>query len=458
MVASRAVGSPEVTMLTNLRVKDLKAWGGQLWESGVELAPITLFLGPNSAGKTSLLQLPLLLKQTFDSPDRSLDLNLGGQASDLVDLGSFESIIHRHDTSRHLGLGLSLKAGTGPREPAVDYAATFTLAGAAPAIQRLELRSEGRTFAATRQGKGGYLLEAPGYAPKQFGGRLDAKRAYQPERSVAFSPEAIAELGALGPELQDLSLRLRQAVSQISYLGPLREHPERSYLWSGVEPGYLGKRGEYAVHALLASDNSRRRQKAGTEGGRQWLVQRVSEWLAKLGVADELRLERQGSSRHYELVVVRGSERSNIVDVGFGISQVLPMLVLAYFVTPGTTIIAEQPEIHLHPRAQVGLAEMMAEVAVSRGVQFLVETHSEHLFRRLQSLIADERLHTNDCRLYFVDRDDEGVTELNRLQVDPYGRVSNWPKQFFGDAIGETERQTRKMLERLARERSNAPG
>lgn len=145
------------------------------------------------------------------------------------------------------------------------------------------------------------------------------------------------------------------------------------------------------------------------------------------------------------------------MDVGFGISQVLPMLVLAYFVPPGTTIIAEQPEIHLHPRAQVALAELMAEVAKTRQVQFLAETHSEHLFRRLQSLIADERLTADDCRLYFVDRDAQGTTQLTPLEVDPYGRVRNWPKQFFGDAIGETERQTRKMFERVARERGNQP-
>ncbi len=439
-------------MLTKLRIKNLKTWAEQLWTPGVELAPITLLLGPNSAGKTSLLQVPLLLKQTFDSPDRTLDLNLGGQATDLVDLGSFESVIHGNELQRELGVGLLLRAqDTLQRD--VEYSATFALAGAAPALQVLELRGGDHVFAARRQAKGGYLLEAPGYVPKQLGRRPGAKRSYQPERSVAFSADAVAELGAVGAEVQDLSLAFRQAISQIAYLGPLRERPERSYLWSGVEPGDLGKRGEYAVHALLASDNARKRQKPGNEGGRRWLVQRVSEWLRKLGVADELRLERQGSSRHYELVVVRGARRANIMDVGFGISQVLPMLVLAYFVAPGATIVAEQPELHLHPRAQVGLAELMAEVAKERGVQFLVETHSEHLFRRLQSLIAEERLQPADCRLYFADRDEQGEALLTQLEVDEYGRVNNWPKEFFGDVIGETERQTRKLLQRVARAR-----
>lgn len=441
-------------MLTRLRLKNIKTWASQLWEPGVELAPINLFLGPNSAGKTTILQMPLLLKQTFESPDRNLDLNLGGQPTDLIDLGNFESVVHDHDEVRELGLGLSLRlpaARHGASE--VDYEATFSSQHSAPCIQRLEIRTrsgtESRVFTAQRQAKGGYLLEAPSYLPKQMGKRLDAKRTFQPERSLAFSADAIAELGQAGAEIQDLSLSLRQAIGRVVYLGPLRERPERTYLWSGVEPGELGKRGEYAVHALLASDNSRKKQKENEEGGRQWLVERVSEWLNRLGVADELRLERQGKSRHYELIVVRGRQRANLVDVGFGISQVLPMLVLAHVVPRGTTIIAEQPEIHLHPRAQGGLAELIVHVAQTRDVQFIVETHSEHLFRRLQTLIADEKVKTSECALYFVDRDEAGSSELRRLELNEFGKVANWPKQFFGDAIGETERQTRRMIERM---------
>ena len=433
-------------MLTNLRIKNFKAWGEQLWAPGIELAPITLFLGPNSAGKTSILQVPLLLKQTFDSPDRTLDLNLGGQAVDLVDVGTAESVIHDGGASHELGLGFT---SMDPANVRSSYAAIYTTYMGKLYLEQLELESSGRRFAATRQSKGAYLLEAPneatGSSTKTF---PPAKKTYKPERSLAFPADAVALLEASGSEVQDLALRIRQTISDIAYLGPLREPPERSYLWSGVEPGDLGKRGATAVHALLASNDIKKKQRPGKEGGAQWLVDRVSDWLKRLGVADQLVLERQGKSRHYELIVIRGSRRANIMDVGFGISQVLPMLVLAHFVKPGTTIVAEQPEIHLHPRAQGGLAELMVEVARERKVQFLVETHSEHLFRRLQTMIAEEKFASEDCRLYFVDRDEHGAPQLTRLEVDPSGRVRNWPKHFFGDAIGETERQTRKMIER----------
>ncbi len=434
-------------MLTKLRIKNFKAWGDELWAEGVPLAPITLLLGPNSAGKTSLLQSLLLLKQTFESPDRSLDLNLGGQPSDLVDVGDAEAVLYDQAKESVLGLGL----GVAHEQGKISYEASFTHSRRALALSNLTLAQGEQAFQATRQSAGGYRLAAPGYAQEE------AKRSYRPERAISFSAEAIAALGIAGAAAQDLSLSVRQAVTSLAYLGPLRGFPERTYLYSGVAPGDLGRNGERAAHALLASQNSRRRQRPGEEGGAEWLVQRVSAWLKALGIADELILERQGRSRHYEILVRYGQRRSNLVDVGFGISQVLPMLVLAHFVPQGTTLVAEQPELHLHPRAQGGLAELMVEVAERRGVQFIIETHSEHLFRRLQFLVADERIRAQDCALYFVERD-EPSAKLTPLSVNQYGQIDNWPDHFFGDALGETERQVRRILERRRGERGGSGG
>lgn len=437
-------------MLTKLRLKNFKSWDKRLWDEGIRLAPISLFLGPNSAGKTSILQAPLLLKQTFESSDRALDLNFGGQHTDLIDLGSFDSIIHRNEAKSELGLGFTLKVQL-PDPAFISYEATYqTITGGSPALHRLELghKRQNRVYTSTRQAKGGYLLEAPEYESKEIAGRVDAKRTYQPERSLSFSSDALDALGPrLAEEVQDFSKHIRQYFAQIAYLGPLREPPGRSYMWSGSVQGDLGRRGEYAVHALLASLNTHTKQKQGQEGGKNWLVDRVSYWLKKLGVADGLVLERQGT-RHYELMVVRGTQRANIVDVGFGVSQVLPILVLSYLVPRGSTIITEEPEIHLHPLAQSGLAELIAEVAMTRQVQFLVETHSEHLFRRLQTLIASEQLSANACRLYFVDQQSSSCANLTGLELDDFGRVSNWPKHFFGDTLGETEQQVKHFIER----------
>ncbi|MBI2565609.1 MAG: DUF3696 domain-containing protein [Candidatus Schekmanbacteria bacterium] len=435
-------------MFKKLYLRNMKVWGDQLWDEGVEVAPVTLLLGANSAGKTSILQLPLLLKQTFESPDRHLDLNLGGQQTDIVDLGTYKDLIHGHDTSRELGLGIEAEV---PGTPLVSlsYRVTYTLAAGAPVVQQLDLTEDDQTYGVERQSKGGYRLHAPEYESRMRGQRRDARRSFQPERSLMFSTEALAELGRDGSHVQDLALRVMKVMGSLTYLGPLRERPVRSYMWSCQSPGEIGSRGERAVHALLASANARTKRKEGEEGGQGWLVEKVSEWLARMGVADALVPERQGRSRFFEVIIEGEGHRANIMDVGFGVSQVLPLLVLAYFVPRGATIIAEQPEIHLHPRAQVGLAELMVEVSRERGVQFLVETHSEHIFRRLQFLIADQKLTRDKCRLYFVDRPKGRAAELRRLNVDDFGRVAEWPERFFGDAAGETERQMRRMMARL---------
>lgn len=442
-------------MFKRLYLRNTKIWAEQLWEDGVELAPITLFLGPNSAGKTSILHLPLLLKQTFESGDRLLDLNLGGQPTDIVDFGTYEELVHDHDTKLEVGFGLEFEGEIrGKGRTRVAYRVTYALAGAAPVIQSLEIKEGGDTFGATRQSKGGYLLQAPGYTPRQINHRPDARRTFQPERSLMFSAEALAELGEARARIQDLGLGMSQAIGGVAYLGPLRERPERSYMWNRQSPGDIGSRGERAVHALLASANTRTKPKEGEDGGPGWLVEKVSSWLDRLGIADGLVLERQGRSRYFEVIITsKAGARANIMDVGFGVSQVLPMLVLAYFVPRGTTILAEQPEIHLHPRAQVGLAELMVEVARERGVQFLIETHSEYLFRRLQYLLADgKKITQEECQLYFIDRHEGDTAHLERLQVDAFGRVANWPRHFFGDAVGETERQMARMMERMIAE------
>jgi predicted ATPase len=123
---------------------------------------------------------------------------------------------------------------------------------------------------------------------------------------------------------------------------------------------------------------------------------------------------------------------------------------LAYFAPQGSTILLEEPEIHLHPLAQSVLAELFVEASKKRKVQFIVETHSEHLFRRMQTLIARQTVTIEQAAMYFVQRDG-AAAKLLPLAIDEYGRVVNWPPQFFGDALAETREQAKLMFERQAK-------
>ena len=117
-------------------------------------------------------------------------------------------------------------------------------------------------------------------------------------------------------------------------------------------------------------------------------------------------------------------------------SQVLPVLVLLYYVPEGSTVLMEQPEIHLHPAVQSGLADVMLNVAAVRNVQIVVESHSEHLMRRLQRRVAEQKISSEDVKLYFVSSN-RGKAQVSDLLLNEWGEIENWPENFFGDEMGE---------------------
>ena len=123
-------------------------------------------------------------------------------------------------------------------------------------------------------------------------------------------------------------------------------------------------------------------------------------------------------------------------NAGFGVSQILPVLVLCYYVPGGSTIILEQPEIHLHPSVQSDLADVLIDVVKNRDLQVIVESHSEHLLRRLQRRIAEGELPAKDAALYFCDIEN-GESKAQELEIAEDGFIKNWPRDFFGNEMGE---------------------
>jgi predicted ATPase len=146
-----------------------------------------------------------------------------------------------------------------------------------------------------------------------------------------------------------------------------------------------------------------------------------------------------------------------ITDVGFGISQVLPAIVLLYYAPEGSTVILEQPEIHLHPSVQASLADLIITAIKTRGLQVVLESHSEHLLQRLLRRIAEKtespypEFNADDVKLYFCTQD-QGASQLNPLQLNLYGGIENWPKDFFGDALEDTvSREEAALRRRMAK-------
>lgn len=422
-------------MFTRLRLTNFKAWKDT---GDVALKPVTMLLGTNSSGKSTLIQSLLLLKQTVQSPDRTVHLNLGGdEVNDLFNFGSFEDVLNQAaETPRQFSIAFDFRRKDPGRIKAGEFECIYgqTSSGSV-VVQNLSLQAQGRQFRVVRREKGAFSIVVDEETQPRAKGRH-----FAPERSIALSADAVAALDKDGPLVEDLSLAIRRELEGISYLGPLRRKPERDYPWNKTKPGEVGSDGRAAIDALLASALLR------TEDQNE-IVEGVSKWLARMKVAQRLEVRQQGRSSRYELVIHRDDVACNLRDVGIGVSQVLPVLVVAYFAPRGSTILLEEPEIHLHPLAQSVLAELFVEVSQKRNVQFIVETHSEHLFRRMQTLVARQKVSPDGVAMYFVERKRKSAS-LRELALDDYGRVRDWPDDFFGDALGETREQAKLMFER----------
>ena len=164
-----------------------------------------------------------------------------------------------------------------------------------------------------------------------------------------------------------------------------------------------------------------------------------------MGLIDDFKVSAISKTRQEYDVELRtkGSKNSvDLPDVGFGVSQVLPVIVQCFYVPHNSIIIMEQPEIHLHPSAQAALADVMIDAinsredGLDRKIQLIIETHSEHFLRRLQRRIAESGISQEKVSAYCADVS-KTPARLESLQIDIFGNIQNWPENFFGDENSE---------------------
>lgn len=411
-------------MITELSVQNFKSWRdtGEL-----QIAPLTGFFGANSSGKTSILQTLLMLKQTVKRPSDWNKVLYFGNEESLVNLGSFDEIIHQHSSDLRLGIAVSWNL---PDKQRLDSIETDSLSFSmvvvkkyeAAELARLCYRVDGRDFE-IEWGSSGYKFKS-----KDFSENADLFRCY-------------GVVNPFGPLESFASLKnaFEALFQRIYYLGPLREYPRSRYAWQDNYPKDIGHRGEEMVSALL----SERIQLRSTEG-------HILKWLERLDLIDSYRLNPiPDSGQDYEFFVrkYKGGPEVRLTDVGFGVSQVLPVLTLCYHVPEGSILILEQPEAHLHPKVQSELADLLIEVVKSRKLQIILESHSEHLLIRLMRRIAEEQISADDTAFYFCEMN-EGTSEIERLNVDDYGNITNWPQNFFGDEMGDLAAKAKAEMKR----------
>ena len=432
-------------MITHIRMKNFKSW---LDSGNVGLAPLTGFFGTNSSGKSSLLQMLLLLKQTVGSKE----VLFFGDGNSLVNLGNFREVIHGHKLGEHLEFELGCEF-TYPRSP---YKISEDGSPWERTIDRFAIDSE------IRIENGELVVEKLmyGYAPGRsaeivcekgnasFGSLYGDKEKVELENCYGTLSQGTTETEKF---LRKFSLAFEELFSFVYYLGPARAHPKRDYHWAGNHPEDIGRWGDKAIDALLSARVDKRTiQREEKEIS---IEDRISEWLREMDLAHSFILERTGSpsEKNYDVRIQKREHgpKVTLADMGYGLSQFLPVLVLCYYAPKGSTLILEQPGIHLHPKAQSQLADLFIEVVTERKLQILVESHSEHLLTRLQRRIAEKKIAQDDTALYFC-RNNDGFSTIERLEVNEFGEIKNWPENFFGDVMGDMFAMTDVQAKRMA--------
>lgn len=447
-------------MLTELQIQNFKAWS----DTGkVRLAPLTVIFGTNSSGKSSLGHLLLALKQTVQMADRKRALHLGDDNS-LIDLGTFSDCLYGHDLNNqlsfsikwqlprpltvrnvtaehktysgdHLQLAVSINADRAgqPRTNEIIY----TLSQEARETLRV---------AHKRNGSGGTLDCNPLRLLHASGRKWPAE---PPEKFYRFADRTLLRYQN-ADFLAEFALETERVLDKVFYLGPIRSPAKRVYQWSGDTPIDVGAQGEYSIAALLAATDQGRRLNRGYRQHRQDFAIFIASWLVDLGIIHSFQVKPVAKGRKEYEVLVRTRPRApevKLTDVGFGVAQVLPALVQAFYAPPGSTVWMEQPEIHLHPMAQANLADAMIsavqayENGEKRKTQLIIETHSEHFLTRLQRRVAERHISAEDIAVYFVKSGNNGA-ELEALELDDDGEILNWPKNFFGDEMEDIVKRT----------------
>lgn len=405
------------------------------------LAPLTFLVGPNSSGKSSIADAILFMAQSgFLSLGATNPLWIGP----LVDLGSFRDTVFRHETKRAIEIRVGMVLESPPRSGEhfeVEVAARINATKDATEgrMKQLSVRSLDPEESAT-------LTRAPGRSERFIATSSGSptRTIYDPQLAWSEVSNILASILERAFNGSDPSLfavlhgpieRLALGVQRVS---SGRHPPLRSYARDTGAARERARRLLDGIDAALLEPNPKKDHKR--------LLRSLVDGLHTLGIADQLDATRIGDY-HTEIRLRDNITKiaSNLSEFGYGASQVLPVLEGCALPGPGPLFI-EQPEIHLHPRAQGQLAQILCDTSKRR--QMIVETHSEHMINRARRLIAEGKLAASDVIIHYIDRDEQG-SHAQTIGLDDLGDfTADWPDGFYDERYHETmkiaEAQARK--------------
>ena len=412
-------------------------------ERSIEVRPLTVLAGANSSGKSSMIQPLLLLKQTLDATYDPGPLRLDGpnvrftQAEQLM--SKFKG---RPEISQEMQFRLEAKGsaiGIVFERAANGLQIARWNAKLSRAVPEIDLASDLGSAQIERRMKR-LKVEMPFFRDL---GSEGASLHWSVERDRCFFRVLVSDkdtptLG--GPLRFQFSAHLSKLIQRCMHVPGLRGNPARTYPVTAVGTIFEGTFENYVASVIRQWESS------DTDDDKEHLIV-LKEDMEELGLTWKVGT-RQLNDTQVELLVGRLPHASqggahdlvNVADVGFGVSQTLPVLVALIQAEAGQAVVVEQPEIHLHPRAQVAMAGVLARAA-RRGVRVIVETHSALLLTALQALVAEgEELSPEEVILHWFERDKTGQTYIRPAELDEAGAYGDWPED-FGEVLLDVQRR-----------------
>lgn len=399
--------------ITKIAVKGFKSIAE---ECEIDIRPLTILAGANSSGKSSIMQPLLMLKQTLEAPYDPGPLLLDGPSVQFTEAEQFLSKLPDEKGTDRFQVRIETHKFN------VFNAVRTTFRKGKNGIEIIEMTKENSGPDQTLSSKS--LTLYPEMLPEEIKSLGNQDPAFK-KFDIVKRSRCFLYLGSqYSSGFYEITYGFGTYIFNTIHLPGLRGNPERTYKLSSTGPQYPGTFENYVasiIHAWQETKDER--------------LKTVAEALRTLGLTGQIGTKKIGDVG-IELQVgrlphnrINDTDMVNIADVGFGVSQVLPVLVALIGAEPGQLVYLEQPELHLHPRAQVALAQVLADAA-KRGVRVVAETHSSLLLLGVQTLVAEGDLSPELVKLHWFSRNKDGVTEVSSVDLDEAGTYGEWPMDF----------------------------
>lgn len=393
------------TTLNSISFSSYKRFGNK---EELEIRPVTILVGKNSSGKSSITKLLTILSKSFSGELKKSVMLLD---TDGVSLGvSYQNLCH-NGNSTGLAFGVCFKNGiqidielmASPRDEIQIYRYTVKDGTNVFSLKQMPDRVN---YSCEENGKQYAVSGFTGFIHKEF--------------------------------LQDIQVTV-ELQFDVDYIGPLRSESKRSYYYTGGElADNVGPKGENAYQLLCADER---------------LAQNVSQWFENNFNGCRLRVE-PGAEKGAYLILMNKPDNGdywvNIADEGMGMSQVLPIVTRCLHGIPQSNVVVEQPELHLHPAAHAELALLFAMTSKQNKQNYIVETHSENILLGLREAVVDKNIDFDerDVIIYFIDEDNEDGAYLKKIFIENDGTLTDWPRGVFNESYELLKRISEKALEK----------